>query len=243
MEFDLEKYNPHILEFIYRLKICTIFFIISSIVGYLIKEKLLAAILLPLSELQKINAFSINGLIYTNLIDGFVSYIKISFIFGFILTLPMISWHMFKFIAPGLYKSERFVAKLVLIFGPILSLIGCCLAYYIVIPNAWKFFYSFSDENLMLLPKISEYISLMLSILLGFGIAFQFPVIIALLYIAKIVNLDTLVKYRRLMIFINFVIGGIATPPDILSQFLLAIPLIIMYEFAIITCKLIRKKC
>lgn len=249
MSFKLKKYYPDIQELILRLRICAVFFILASIFGYFIKERLLFIIFKPLLNLQKNNElleFSRQtdiSLIYTNLIDGFLSYLKLSLVFGFITTIPLLMWQIFKFISPGLYLDERKVASLILICSPILGLIGFIFAYYVVIPNAWRFFYSFTGDNLVLLPKLNEYIGLVTSVLIGFGIAFQLPIVIILLHLSKILNIHILTSYRKVVIFLIFVVSGIVTPPDILSQFMLAVPLIIMYEFAIITCKLMTRKC
>ena len=217
-----------------RLIYCLIVILLLFIVSFINKEKLLYILIKPLSKI------STKQLIYTNIIDGFLTYINISFIFSIIFAIPFILWQIFLFIKPGLYKFELLIAKIILLGSPLLFLFSIIFVYLSVIPKAWSFFYSFQDANLILLPNVNEYISLSITIFIAFMIAFQMPIIIIILNLLNLITIEQLYLYRRIMIFINFVIAGILTPPDVISQFMMAIPLILMYEAAIIICRIIK---
>lgn len=235
MDLKLYKYKNHILELKRRIIYCLLFFVGIFIFSFIYKKDLLEIVIMPLKELGNFK------FIYTNLLDGFFAYINICFLFSLICAINFIFLQIFLFIKPGLYKFELLIAKIILLLSPILFISGILFVYFFVIPKAWIFFYNFQDHNLILLPNITEYINLSKSIFTGFIICFQMPIFIIILYVLNIISIQQLKNLRRIMIFINFVLAGIVTPPDVLSQFMLAIPLIFMYEFSIIICKIIQK--
>jgi sec-independent protein translocase protein TatC len=147
-------------------------------------------------------------------------------------------------VAPGLYKNERKAFLPFLIATPVLFTLGAAMVYYVVTPMAWAFFVSFemAGENsalaIELEPRISEYLSLMMRLIFAFGLAFELPVILLLLARAGLVTHQGLAEKRKIAIVISFVVAAILTPPDVISQLLLAVPIILLYELSIFGARL-----
>jgi sec-independent protein translocase protein TatC len=151
------------------------------------------------------------------------------------------------FVAPGLYRRERQAFLPFLIATPVLFLLGAALVYFVAMPLAMKFFLSMqqtgdSQVQIHLTAKVSEYLSLIMTLILGFGICFQLPVVLTLLARAGLITADQLKRYRRHAIFGVFVVAAVLTPPDPISQIALAVPTILLYELSIYAVKLAEKK-
>jgi sec-independent protein translocase protein TatC len=149
------------------------------------------------------------------------------------------------FIAPGLYRSEKKVIIPFFIASPLLFIIGSALAYYYLIPSAWRFFLSFEQHGnipILLEARISEYLSTVLEIVIGFGIAFQLPLIMIILVKLGILTTYTLSSKRKYAIVAIFIIAAILTPPDVFSQISLAIPLLLLYEISLLICHKFENK-
>ena len=179
-------------------------------------------------------------MIFTALHEPFLAHIKVAFFTALFAGFPVISMQLWMFIAPGLYKNEKSAFLPFLIATPVLFLLGAAMVYYIVTPMAWKFFVSFemlgdgSALPIELEPRISEYLSLMMRLIFAFGLAFELPVILLLLARAGLVTYEGLAEKRKIAIVISFVAAAILTPPDVISQLLLAIPIIVLYEISIL---------
>ena len=187
-------------------------------------------------------------LIYTSLTETFVTYIKIAMMGGFFIGFPVIAAQLYLFLAPGLYKREKAVILPYLITAPILFFAGAALAYYFVMPTAWGFFLSFEKPAseavvpLMLEAKVSEYVALVMHITLAFGLAFQLPILLTLLVRFGMIRTTTLSRGRRYAVVILLILAAILTPPDLLSQLLLFIPLYALYECSIVICRRVEKR-
>ena len=176
--------------------------------------------------------------VYTKLYEAFFVEVRVAFFAAFFLAFPVIANQLWAFVAPGLYAKERRAFLPFLVATPVLFVLGGALAYYVVMPTAFEFFLGYQGNiggiEQEALPSIGEYLSLVMHFILAFGIAFLLPVLLMLLERAGLVTRTQLVKGRRYAILVAFVIAAVATPPDVLSQFMLAIPLILLYELSLI---------
>ncbi|MFK8040622.1 MAG: twin-arginine translocase subunit TatC [Rickettsiaceae bacterium] len=235
--------SQHFLELKFRIQIILFFFIITTFVCYYFSQDIYYIILEPLSNLD-INQNK--RIIYTNLTEAFFTYLKLSIFAGFLFTMPVIALQIYKFITPGLYKREKIIAKWLLSCLPILFYCGCLFAFYCLIPNAWNFFIGFESSNnngmqIILEAKISEYLNLTLQLMIAFGISFELPIVLLVLHLLNLISIYGLKKFRRIFVVVTFIVSGILTPPDVLSQIMLAIPIILLYEVSINICKFIEK--
>ncbi|HEY0900494.1 MAG TPA: twin-arginine translocase subunit TatC, partial [Micavibrio sp.] len=166
---------------------------------------------------------------------------------GMFLTFPIIAAQIWKFVAPGLYKNERRAFLPFLVATPLLFLSGAALVYYGLMPMAWHFFLSFqSDGGATALPikleaRVGEYLDLVMLLIFAFGLCFQLPVLLVLLGRAGLITAAQLAKGRRYAIVIAFAVAAVLTPPDVLSQFALAVPIILLYEISILIIRYIQK--
>jgi sec-independent protein translocase protein TatC len=165
---------------------------------------------------------------------------------GLVLAFPIIAAQVWGFVAPGLYKNEKVAFLPFLIATPIMFIMGASFVYYIFIPNAFRFFASFEevahDGALAITaePKVSEYLDLIIQLILGFGIVFELPVLLTLLVSAELLETKTLAKNRRYAIVLGFIISAILTPPDALSMMMMAVPLVGLFEISIVIGKVIE---
>ena len=184
-------------------------------------------------------------MIFTALHEGFFTQLKVGFFTALCVTFPILSIQLWKFIAPGLYKNEKKAFLPFLIATPVLFLAGAAMVYYIVTPLAWSFFVSFEMGGadgalpIELEPRISEYLSLMMRLIFAFGLAFELPVVLLLLARAGLVTPDGLAEKRKIAIVVAFVVAAVLTPPDVISQLLLAGPIILLYELSIFGARMV----
>jgi sec-independent protein translocase protein TatC len=184
-------------------------------------------------------------LIYTAPQEFFFTEIKLALFGAIFIAFPVIASQLYMFVAPGLYRTERKAFLPFLIATPILFLIGAALVYFVAMPLAMTFFLSMQqtgDVQIILTAKVSEYLSLIMALILGFGICFQLPVLLTLLARAGIVSAAGLKRYRRHAILGVFVAAAVLTPPDPISQIALAVPTLLLYELSIFAVALVEKK-
>lgn len=177
-------------------------------------------------------------IVYTKLYEAFFVEVRVAFFAAFFIAFPVIANQIWAFVAPGLYAKEKRAFLPFLVATPILFGLGAALAYYVVMPTAIRFFLGYQGQipgiQQEALPAMGEYLSFVMHFILAFGIAFLLPVLLMLMERAGLVTRDQLKRGRRYAILVAFVIAAVATPPDVLSQFMLAIPLILLYEISLI---------
>ncbi|CAN5483918.1 twin-arginine translocase subunit TatC [soil metagenome] len=225
----------HLIELRGRLLKCVYALAICFAVCFYFSDKLFAFLVQPLRE-----AFG-NGhgrLVYTKLYEAFFVQLKVGIFGAFCLSFPIIANQLWAFVAPGLYAKEKRALLPFILATPILFTMGASLAYYVVMPTAFHFFLGFQGDSsgmqIEALPSTDAYLTLVMQFILAFGISFLMPVLLMLLNRAGIVSRAQLISVRRYTIVGAFIVAAVLTPPDVVSQLMLAIPLILLYEITIV---------
>jgi sec-independent protein translocase protein TatC len=232
---DLDETRAPLLDHLIELRTRIIRALLALGVGFAIclhfSDEILGLLIFPLKQ-----AFP-NGqgqLIFTKLPEVFFVELKVALFAGFMVSFPVIANQLWAFVAPGLYAREKKAFLPFLFATPVLFGAGASLAYFVVMPTAFRFFLGFGGEagglKVEALPSAGEYLSLVMQFILGFGITFLLPVLLLLLHRAGIVTRAQMVAARRYVIVVIFVIAAIVTPPDPGSQIILALPLCLLFE-------------
>lgn len=231
-----DELKPHLAELRKRLAISVAAIIVFFFVMFAFWQPLLDWMITPL------NAVLPEGstVIFTKVQEPFFTALKVSFFAGFIAALPVIFWQLWLFVAPGLYENEK---KMVIPFvtgATAMFLIGAAFCYYVVIPFGYEFLINFGSQLFTALPSIGEYVSFFTKLLIGFGLAFELPVITFFLAAMGLVTDQTLIGFFRYALVLIFLVAALLTPPDLLTQFLMAGPMILLYGISILIAKKIN---
>lgn len=185
-------------------------------------------------------------IIYTKLYEAFFTEVKVAFFAAMMLAFPVIASQLWQFIAPGLYRNEKRAFLPFIIMTPVLFLMGAALAYYVAMPVAFHFLLSYQGDlggiQQEALPAVGDYLSFTMQFIFGFGFAFLLPVLLMLLERAGIVTLDQLKSGRRYAIVGAFALAAVLTPPDVVSQLMLAVPLVALYELALVAIRMTNRR-
>ena len=237
----------HLVELRRRLIWSAAAFLLCFLFCYHFSARIYLFLAHPLAEIMRQKGEQPH-LIYTALYEAFFTYLKVGMFGAAFLSFPVVAIQVWIFVAPGLYRSEKRAFAPFLIATPVLFLLGAALAYYFVFPVAWRFFLSFQTTSghdglqIQLDAKVSEYLALVMKLIMAFGIAFELPVVLTLLAKVGIVNSKGLKKMRRYAYVGAFVVAAVLTPPDVITQTILAVPLIILYEVSIISARMVEPK-
>src|SRR5690348_589126 len=235
----------HLIELRSRLMWSFGAIILTFIVCYQFKELIYRFLAAPLADIFAGEPG--RKMIFTGLTEAFFTYVKVSFWAAICVSFPVIATQVWKFVAPGLYKTERRAFLPYLCATPALFILGASLAYFVVIPMAFRFFLSFETPEgagglpIVSEPKVNEYLSLVMTLLFAFGVAFQLPVLLTLMARAGLVSSAGLLSKWRYAVVGMFAVAAVLTPPDIVSQVSLAVPLILLYFLSIFSCRMIEK--
>jgi sec-independent protein translocase protein TatC len=236
----------HLIELRRRLMYCMAAIVGLFVISYFLAPHIYGFLVQPLAEILAQRGGE-RRMIYTALHEAFFTYIKVAFFTAMFLGFPIIAIQVWKFVAPGLYRSEQRAFLPFLVATPVLFFIGGAMAYYVIFPLAWRFFIGFeiggADAALpiQLEAKVDQYLSLVMQLIFAFGLCFELPVVLTLLARAGIVSADTLKEKRRYAIVIAFVCAAVLTPPDVISQVGLALPIIALYEVSIVAARLVER--
>ncbi|MER9656129.1 twin-arginine translocase subunit TatC [Mesorhizobium sp. M0152] len=250
---EIEKSSAPLMEHLIELRRRLIWslggFFVAFLVCFFFAKKLFNLLVVPFrwaTQWAGLDPHKVE-LIYTAPQEFFFTQVKLAMFGGMVIAFPLIATQIYKFIAPGLYKNERNAFLPFLIASPILFLMGASLVYFFFTPMVMWFFLAMqqsgTDEQVQisLLPKVSEYLSLIMTLIFSFGLVFQLPVVTSLMTRVGMLSSKALAEKRKWAIVIAFVVAAVLTPPDPMSQIGLAIPTILLYEVAIWSARLIER--
>jgi sec-independent protein translocase protein TatC len=237
-EEDKIPFTAHLEELRKRLIVCFIAVGIGFVAAYGFKEKLFQVLTVPLVRVMK----SGDTLIFTNLPEAFFTYLKVSLLAGLMLAAPVILYQFWMFVAPGLYQRERRVLLPIVFLSTLFFLGGALFGYFIVFPWGFQFFLGFATEHIRPLPSMREYLSFSAKLLLAFGIVFEMPLVLTAMARLGIVSVGFLKKNRKYAILLFFTGAAILTPPDVVTQIMMALPLMLLYEVSIIGARVFTPK-
>jgi len=235
----------HLIELRSRLIKAMIAFVVAFIVCFFFATDIFNILLWPYE--RAVGNVGDVALIYTAPQEYFFTQLKIGLFGAAFLAFPVIAAQIYMFVAPGLYKNERGAFLPFLVATPVLFIMGGSLVYFLVMPLAMGFFLSMQQTGegvaqIELVAKVSEYLGLVMTLILAFGVCFQLPVLLTLLARAGMVSAQGLRKNRKYAIVVSFAVAAVLTPPDPISQIGLALPTLLLYEISIIAVRMIEKK-
>jgi sec-independent protein translocase protein TatC len=236
----------HLIELRNRLIYSCAAILIGFLICYFFAEHIYAFLVQPLADAY--HGQTGRRMIYTGLAEAFFTYVKVAFWAGAFLTFPIVAVQLWMFIAPGLYRTEKQAFLPFLVATPFLFFLGGAMAYYVIFPLAWRFFLSFETPGgdgtlpIELEARVAEYLSLVMKLIFAFGLSFQLPVALTLMGRVGLITSQQLATNRRYAIVAVFVVAAVLTPPDVISQVGLAIPILLLYELSIIAVRMVERR-
>ncbi len=231
-----ENIKPHLADLRKRLTISMLVLVAAFFACFAVYEPILGWMMVP------VNAVLPEGshMVAIEVQETFFTALKVSFFAGFIVSLPIIFWQFWLFVAPGLYENEKKFVIPFVFFATLMFLTGASFAYYIVVPIGFEFLINFGSTVVTVLPSIGKYVGFFTKLLFGFGVAFELPVITFFLATVGLVSDKTLKDFFRYAIIMIFILSALLTPPDVITQFLMSGPLILLYGVSILIAKAIN---
>jgi sec-independent protein translocase protein TatC len=237
-EEDKLPFTGHLEELRRRLIICFIAVGIGFAGCYLFKERLFAILMDPLVRVMKPG----QNLIFTGLAEAFFTYLKVSFLAGLMAAFPVIIYQFWLFVAPGLYDKEKRLMIPIVFLSSVFFVGGALFGYFLVFPFGFKFFLGFATDIIRPLPSMKEYLSFSSKLLIAFGLVFELPLIITFLAKLGIVSVAFLKRNRKYALILFFAGAAILTPPDVVTQVMMALPLMLLYEISIVGARIFGKR-
>jgi sec-independent protein translocase protein TatC len=202
------------------------------------KERLFKILVQPLVKVMKEG----ETLIYTGLPEAFFTYLKVAFLTGLLVASPIILYQFWMFVAPGLYRNERRLMAPIVLLSSFFFIGGALFGYFIVFPWGFKFFLGFATDTIRPLPSMKEYFGFSAKLLLAFGLVFELPLVLTFMAKLGLVSVDFLKKNRKYALLLFFAGAAILTPPDVITQIMMALPLMVLYEISIIGARIFGRK-
>lgn len=222
----------HFAELRRRILWCALVFVVAFCFGWIVAPYVEAFLTAPL-----LNVWADGTLLYTGISDGLMIQFSLATLVALIITVPVLMWHIWAYVAPGLHKNERQFLIPIFLLSPILFITGAAFAFYILFPVVFNFFIELNNSAYVptvFLPAVTGYLAFSIGMLKVFGIAFQLPLILVGLNRVGVLSKDSVVRSRRYVIIAVFIFAAMLTPPDIVSQILLAIPMLLLFEISIL---------
>jgi sec-independent protein translocase protein TatC len=238
LEDEKIPFTDHLEELRKRLITSFIAIGVGAVISFAFKERLFNILVHPLIKVMEEG----DTLIFTGLPEAFFTYLKVALLAGIMLASPIVIYEFWMFVAPGLYRKERRLIGPIVLLSSFFFVGGALFGYFVVFPWGFKFFLGFATETIRPLPSMKEYFAFSAKLLLAFGLVFEMPLVITFLAKLGIVSVDFLKKNRKYAILLFFVGAAILTPPDVVTQVMMALPLMVLYEISIIGARIFGKK-
>ena len=231
-------FTEHLEELRRRLIICFIAVGIGFVISYFFAKQIFEILMRPLIKVMPPG----EGLIFTALPEAFITYLKVALLTGIGLACPVIIYQFWRFLAPGLYHRERRAILPIVLFSTVFFLGGALFGYFVVFPFGFKFFIGFASDSIRALPSLREYLKFATKLLFAFGFIFELPLFAFFLARLGLIRVEMLKKQRKYAILIIFTVSAILTPPDVVTQIMMAGPLLVLYELSVWIVKVFGRK-